>query len=535
MNAWGAQSTWSGPFTGPGSPITPSFPSAEPRQYDYPSGANSNTIPRSEYGGRLAPFFALWAMYEAMDVLQVAVTFRTQQILSLDWKLERRPGSGFQTHDGDEARRLLELPDPQMDYSFEQWLGSILTEVYVTDALTIQPVRNKLGRTVALPQIDGTTIKPIIDQKRGAYAAPPDPAFVQFINGTAFTWFTSSELIYRPFRPRPWCVYGTSRTEKVLNTALLYGRHEHYASDWFTQGNIPEAAAIVDPAIAGDIPPEKYREWQEQMDQVSGENVSRRRVHLMPPFVKLLQQLKTFSFDRGLPDWLVRIFCIEFGVPSYLFTSETNRSTAKEMNEALFDTPLLLDLMSIKRLVDKILKVSGFPELQFTWAKKLDYSKEAIEGITMLVDKGIMTVPESRLYLGLAQGEEAAGAGAEDTELDSAGDPTDGSNADGSSAGDANEDSASDGIARESAAAAPLAAKGRSSNVISILTTKDRTTPHSGKKVGKAFIGRGATKKAALSTGLARPILKRLRQQQASIMNEGLAMARARGKKVKGV
>ncbi len=157
----GAQPTWYGPFVGPGTPITPVMGdrAVPPRYFDYISGVNANVVPRTEY--QLLPnFFQLWTAYETMPIMKVMTTFRTQEILSLDWKLKVRSGSGTRGSMGvDQARKLLERPDPQMGYGFEQWMRSVLEEIYVTDALTIEPIRNKLRRVVGFAQIDGQTIK----------------------------------------------------------------------------------------------------------------------------------------------------------------------------------------------------------------------------------------------------------------------------------------------------------------------------------------------------------------------------------------
>jgi len=163
----GAQPTWFGPFVGPGTPITPVQGAVPPRYFDYISGVNANVIPRTEYPA-LPNFYQLWSAYESMPIIKAMVSFRIQEILSLDWKIRKREGSGVVSQVGvGAARKLLEHPDPQMDYGFEQWMRAILEEVYVSDALSIYPVRNKLKRVVGFMQVDGQTIKPLIDYERG--------------------------------------------------------------------------------------------------------------------------------------------------------------------------------------------------------------------------------------------------------------------------------------------------------------------------------------------------------------------------------
>ncbi len=579
----GYRKTFFGPFVGPGAPITPIVGEGPPRYFDYVSGVNSNVVPRTEYSSILPDFGQLWMAYLLMPVMRVCVTFRTQQILSLGWKLKARKGSGFRVgRDGDSIgaraiHAIVDEPDPQNGYNFEQWLRSILEEIYVTDACTIFPVRNRLKRVVAFNQIDGQTIKPLIDYERGGIPVPPNPAFLQYIKGTAFRAFTSEDLVYKPFRPRSWCIYGQSRVENIMLTAALYQLHENWTADYFTQGNIPECVYIIDPAVEQqEWTPEKLKEWQEILDKMYGTNVARRRIHVAPPFVKDVKPLKAFSFERNLPDWLVRLLCIEFGVPSYLFTSETNRATAKEMNDTLYEAPLRGDLLMVKRLWDKLIGIANAPELEFDWAKEQDYRKSNVDGLALLTNPSsgspVMRIPEARMWLGLEEGEGETqndqpaddggqadpGRAGGDQPPDAAPDGGGGAGGQGAGAADdrpharaaqppasrssavapAKEEAASEPLhvyTDRPAAAVPGATPDKEDPDAYHVHAAARTTPAVGGRRGRRFIGRGAGDKARLATGLANTVLKRLRQQQAQIQREALERAKARAKKVKGV
>ena len=592
----GAAPTWFGNFINPGFPIAPVGmgqpdsetgvrSAADPRYFDYQAGVNANVIPRTEYP-MVPNFMQLWAAYLSMPLLRVMVTFRSNEILSLDWKVKLRDGSGSRLQTGvSSARKLLEKPDPQMDYGFEQWCRSIIEEINVTDALTLYPQRNSLGRVVGFMQVDGQTIKPLIDYIHGGIPAPPDPAYVQYIKGTSFTQFTSEEIVYRPFRPRVWCVYGQSRVENILAAATLYQMHEEWTGDWFTRGNIPEVAAIVDSQMASSMPASKWKEWQQALDETSGFNAGRRRIHLMPPIVKDVRPLKEFSFDRTLPDWMVRFACIEWGVPSYLFTAETNRATAKEMNETIHDAPLRGDLMILKRLFDKLLECAGYEECEFEWQKQPDYSLDQVNGVISMVGGGantgiqVMTIAEARQYFGMSQNDELDQQGEEDTEVDDPeatpdpGPPEDTTAPQGTAPGGeglslppvpkalvAGKPSGSAGLPpvpkslteeqpaahghglppvpkslvsegpKEKFPAVPDSlAPAKSSGfppMPKTLTTKTVKKPR--------FKGPNADARVVLATGLARVIQKRMAQQRAIIMQEAVARARKRGKKIKG-
>ncbi len=501
--------TFDGPFISPGTPVTSEFAAVEPRYFDYISGVNANIQPRTEYSDLIPTFRQLWLTYLNCDVLRVATTHRTQAILSLSWNLKTKKGSGSRSERGlEEVRRLLDRPDPQNGYNFEGWLRSCCEESYVTDALTIYPVRNRLKRVVALMQIDGQTIKPLIDYARGGIPAPPDAAFIQYIKGVPYTAFTSEQIVYSPFRPRVWCIYGQSRVENVLATMQEYLLHDSWVSDYFQQGNIPEAALLTDP-VQSDLADEgKFIEWQKLMDEQAGMNVTRRRVHLMPNFVKSLQMLKSFSFDKELPSWLVRILCVEYGMPSYMFVSETNKATAKEINKTLYEAPHRQELMSLKRWIENLLSVSGYPETEFNWSKDLDYSEEAVKGLVMLTtappgsaEKPILSRSEAREYFGLDPDSDDDAA-SEDTE---------------SEGGFESEDT----VEPEGGVA-----KSRLRVVKSV--------PRVAGKKGRRFTGPGGNLKARVATGMAGVVYKRSRQQLSAIIRQGIERAKARQKKVVG-
>jgi hypothetical protein len=506
-------SVFQGPFLGPAAPLTAQFPKEVPRYFDYMAGVNANVFPRTEYP-TIPNFYYLWATYQVAEIIRAMITFRTQQILSLSWNITPRKGSGFYAYSAaDDFRQLLDRPDAQNGYNFEGWLRSVLVEVYVTDALTLWPVRSRLGNVIAFRQIDGQTIKPLIDYN-GGIAAPPDAGFLQYIKGAPYASFTSDEIVYKPFRPRPWCIYGESRVENIIQTATLYQMHDNWTADYFMQGNIPEAALLLDPDKTKDWPATKIREHQQAIDEVYGQVVSRRRLHLMPPYVKALQELKSFSFQKDLPSWLVRIACVEFGVPSYMFVSETNKSTAKEVSEALYEAPLRYDLMSIKRLMDLLAEVAGCPELEFNFTKDLDYRLEAISGLVALCSPPqgggdpIMTRDEGRAYLGLpVEGSDTAAEGGEQA-------PPSDDDVDDGGAGD--DDSGDQKVA----------------NVVPIRKSVATVKPAVAGKKGRKFHGGGAVDKARLASGLAGVVYKRLRRQQSAIMKEALARARASRKKV---
>lgn len=506
-----ASGTWQGAFGGPGVPMVPLYGDHPARRQDYQFSVNVNVTPRSEYNGWIPSFDQLRLFYSMSSILKVAVTFRKQQILSNSWNVTTREGAGLRAGGAERAKKLLTKPDPTMGYNFEAWLGMALEAAWVHDALTIVPIRSGLGKVVALQVVDGTTLKPLIDYS-GGFPAPPEPAFLQIIKGSSYTAYTTDDMLYKPFGPRDWCIYGQSRIERVLEAMTIYQLYESWVGDFFTQGNLPEVAYLTDKDQAELTNPKKFRKWQRILDIMHGKNVGRRRVHLVPPFVKAVQALKAFTFEKTLPDWFVRPLCIEFGIPAFMFVSETNRATASEINESLYEPSIRMDLMSTKRLLDDVLSACGMPEQEFNWEKTPDYSEARVRGVVALsmpatLAEGlqpVMTRAEARDYLNLD----------DDTGADEAGEDQ----------GNVQEQ-ASEGQAQLPAATpAPAEAE-------KVVALKSSAVARIG---GRRFAGPKGKERARLAAGFAPVIAKRLRQRQAEVVRQGVDMAHSRQLQVRG-
>lgn len=390
---------WSG-WLPPGSPLTPVRKGAYPRSFDYTTGINNQVTPRGEFP--VIPSFAnLHGFKLITPTLRAACDFRATQLKAVPWTVA--PKREFKGK-VDPARlataaRLLERPDVTTGWSWEQWVSPVVDEVLTTDALTLIPIRSRGGKVVSFNQRDGQTFKPLVDDT-GDRPLPPLPAYQQYIKGSVLAEFTTQELIYRPFRPRSWCTYGDSRVEAIFNVAVLNVLHDSRVAGFFAEGNIPEVAAIMDATVADAMTEEELIKWQEAMDRIAGQTTKQRRVHLFPRFVKDVKPVKDFSWDKALPEWLARIICVELGVPHHLFTSETNRATAKEVNEVIVEMPFRHDLMCFKRLFDELLELAGFGDCEFVWKQPPDFSKESIEGLVMLYQAGVISLQEIRQIQG---------------------------------------------------------------------------------------------------------------------------------------
>lgn len=383
-----------GYLPGPGAPIVYSQADNLPRLYDYNYASNKIIVPRGEYGV-LPSFFHLYSFFLQNDEVRIGSGWNTNQILGVKRDVRPREGKrrGVDMSRWEAAKRLVDYPDPTLDWSYEQWMRALLQEKNITDAVTVYPLKTYGGEIIAWQLIDGQTIKPILSYQ-GGRPLPPAPAYVQYIKGYPFKPFDLNSLVYMPSRPRVWCAYGESRVEEILNTLAALTLFADYTNDWFTEGNIPEAMmTLPESYFKGDgvTVAKRVANYQQILDEHAGVTTTRRRFHIPPVPADKVTLLKQFDFKREMPEWYVRKVCVQFGCPPALFVAETNRATAQQTSVDLGDSVFRADLTWCKRLVDRLLAMSGFGDFEMTLRPTRSFKMIEVQGLALLQAQGILS------------------------------------------------------------------------------------------------------------------------------------------------
>ncbi|HXT08899.1 MAG TPA: hypothetical protein VN715_18425, partial [Roseiarcus sp.] len=191
---------------GPQQPLLPQAPpDVKGRQWDYPFGLNINYVPRSD---NLLSFGELRTLADALPLLRSVIETRKDQIAALNWTVRPRLTGGAAAGNRCAAlRAFLAMPDRRHDFS--TWLRMLVEDMLVIDAATIYPRYTRTGAVYSLDVIDGSTIKPLIDND-GRSPVSPDPAYSQVLHGVPAADFTADELIYQPRNMRSHRLYGFS-------------------------------------------------------------------------------------------------------------------------------------------------------------------------------------------------------------------------------------------------------------------------------------------------------------------------------------
>jgi len=380
------------------SPSYPLVPSERERVrvWDFPVGYNTIYTPRSY---EPIGFDELRALAESHDITRLAIETRKDQIEKLEWVIKSRNDRNPAT---DAATRIAQLTEfwcmPDGEQPFATWLREALEDVLVLDAPAFEVRRNRGGDIIGLDVVDGSTIKVLVDDT-GRRPRPLAPAYQQVIHGRPWRLLTDAELIYLPRNRCPHKAYGFSPVEQIVVTLNIGLRRQFMQLQHFTERNVPPGLlSAPDGWNAEQI--QRFQDWFDSI--LAGNTGSRSRLLWGPSGVKY-QAFKEAPYKDDFDEWLARIVCYAFSLPSTAFTSQVNRATAQTAHEAALEEGLAPLMGWIKRLVDSVIqKRMGHSDLEFAWsdARPSDPKDQSVI-LSNYVRDGIFTLNEARGVLGL--------------------------------------------------------------------------------------------------------------------------------------
>ena len=314
----------------------------DPRRFEFLVAQNINV---SE--NRLVPFKTLRAAADQIDILRRCIEVRKAKISGLEWDVvisdaasERIIAESGSNHiramaDAREKysseiarlRKFWETPDPANGLAFVDWLGMALEETDVLDAWAIWPQSTVGGEIRGLQILDGSTIKPLLDD-RGMRPDPSvGPAYQQILYGfprsefnatideeAADGHFSADELAYFVRNRRANSVYGYSPVERALPLADIYLRRQQWLRAEFTDGVMPKT--FLELPESANLTPDQIRAYEDIFnDALAGQTEQRNRLRFMLPGGKLqFEPGYSEKFSDKLDDYLVTSITGHFGV-----------------------------------------------------------------------------------------------------------------------------------------------------------------------------------------------------------------------------
>jgi hypothetical protein len=391
------------PLPGSGEPMAPAAKEGlEPRAQVLPYGYNTAIGPRTGLSTKLTPFDQLRALAD-FDLVRISIEDAKNQILGMSWEVRVRPEfKGQETRLQSriaEVRAFCEMPDPLAGLSWPEWCGAVIEEIYVTDALTLLPRMDLGGRLIGLEQIDGATIKPLVDD-RGRPPLPPSPAYQQVVRGIVETEFRLGEILYVPRSRRSYTPYGRSTVENILFAANLAIRQQLHELAYYTDGNLPDGGMWSVPETWG---PDQIEAAQKKLDDITAGRSDRRSgyVRLMPPGTYVATKDRKWEYE--FLEWLGRIISWACGVSPIPIAKQMNRATGEVLEQSSMESGPRPVANHIANVVNRALMFyGGVTEVEFAWAD------DEVEDPTVVYQRtdtyrkgGIITVNDARQASGL--------------------------------------------------------------------------------------------------------------------------------------
>jgi len=338
---------WASDPFGPGIPLRPSpinqknprTGRAEPRLFELPISTNINV--------NTAPFVPWRILSDAADMpLFRKCIERRKSVCGLGFTVTVDPEAvareaavaGQAKDDVESAMRKkymgeiarisdwLETPDRKNGYDWEQWTSQLMENRLVYDATVVYPKRTYGGDVFALEVLDGSTVKPLLDEE-GGRPVPPFPFAQQVLWGfprgeyVADTvdvdgktmvpgGMTTDQLLYERKTP-----YGMSATEIALLDGILWMRRMGWLLAEYTEG---VSGAMLETDVTVSWTMDQWKDYAAGLnDMLSGDTAERLKYHLFPPGVKAV--LPPEVAERYKPDmdlFLVKLVAGDFGLPA---------------------------------------------------------------------------------------------------------------------------------------------------------------------------------------------------------------------------
>ena len=417
-------------------PVDPTTGRPQPRRYEYQVAQNINIVPT-----RAIPFTTLRGAADQIDILRRCIEVIKNKMTGLDFDivLGQDASEKISSESGgdhvramakarekytDEINRLREFwenPDKANGYTFADWLNIALEDILVIDAWAVYPQPTVGGDLYGFQILDGSTIKPLIDD-RGMRPMPPNAAYQQILYGfprsefsatdedvKADGEFTADQLAYMVRNRRSISIYGFSPVERSLPLADIYLRRQAWLRAEYTDGVLPDLMFTTDEDWGTN--PDLLRAYENILnDDLAGQTAQRKRARLLPKgLAPIVNEGYGEKFKDTLDEYLVTSICGHFGVqPNEIGFTPSGGLGGAGFEDGRYETAESLGITPLANWISKqITNLSytylGMPrELEFKLltSRRADTEENARKAQIEVTSAG-KTVNERRSELGL--------------------------------------------------------------------------------------------------------------------------------------
>ena len=418
-------------------PLNPETGRPDPRRYEFQVAQNINVS-----DNKLVPFKTLRGAADQIDIIRRCIEVRKAKLTGLKWDIvlsesatERIISESGGSHldalakkreefaeEIGRLRKFWETPDPQNGLALVDWLSMSLEEIDVLDAWAIWPQKTVGGDIRGFQILDGSTIKPLLDD-RGMRPEPHvGPAFQQILFGfprsefnagiddeAADGEFTSDELAYFVRNRRSNSVYGLSPTERCLPLADIYLRRQQWIRSEFTDGTMPKS--YLEMPETTSMTPDQIRAYENiYNDDLSGQSAQRNRLRVLVPGGKLhFEEGYSDKFSDAMDNYLVSSITGHFGVlPSEIGFNGSGSLGASGLQQGEADSGEAIGIIPTANWISQMISALSYRwlgmsrELEFRLApSERTNTQETAVRDDIRRKNGALTLNESRADLGL--------------------------------------------------------------------------------------------------------------------------------------
>lgn len=332
------------------------------------------------------------------EVSRICINARKRQMSSLDWAIvpvDPEDKTDY-TADIDLIRAYFKNLGGYR-VRFREFQDTLIEDLLVLDAACAYKQRDRAGNILYYMPVDSSTIKLRVDEQ-GNTPEPPEPAYIQYVNGNKTGEFTADEMIYEMMNPRTETPYGLAPLESLILIVTSALKGTLYNLAFLTEGNVPEGIMSM-PEGWSTKQISEYADYWDAL--ISGDQGQQRKVKFAPggSTYTATNKITDMAF-KEFNEWLLMITCAMFDIqPQEIgFTMQVNKANGAEQNDIATRRGLLPLANLLTEIYDDIIQVDlGFPHLKFKFYGLEDRDQLLEAQVQQIhVQSGIRTIDEIR-------------------------------------------------------------------------------------------------------------------------------------------
>ncbi len=301
-------------------------PDERPRQWSFPIAINTSGVNRSLGNPDIPSFQQLRMLSKMYSGITLPERVWLDMVHGLKLTIGLRPelkAEGMNDSDPEIQKKISEIltffERPDRRHDLHSWLKMMIRDQTQIDEMYLYKRRNRDGSLCALEVVDGSTMKPLLDDW-GRIPEPPLAAYQQFpwgLPGQQYVaeggeTFSTADMIHYQETPQTDSPYGFGRVERFMMEVNQALRKKKRDLAMFTEGNIP--TGIMEVPAESVWTPDQIEVYEQLWNALIAGNVQQQvRIKFTQPGMKYVPT------DKGdiLTDFdyfLYKVSCGVYGI-----------------------------------------------------------------------------------------------------------------------------------------------------------------------------------------------------------------------------